>query len=101
MQQVQGHLRGSTWAHSVQDAASISCGQTCVTGVGDVSGTQDTGLGQDVLAHGRVHVQMLAPRRLDAIRKSGNTQKREEARRPNTDVFSDEVKAQASTRAPV
>lgn len=75
--------------------------QTCVTGVGDVSGTEDTGLGQDVLANGRVHVQMLAPRRLDAIGKAGNTQKREEARRPSTDVFSDEFKAQASTRAPV
>lgn len=101
MEQVQGHLRGSTWAHSVQDASSISCGQTCVTGVGDVSGTQDTGLGQDVLASGCVHVQMLTPKRLDAISRAGNTQKREEARRPSTDVFSDEFKAQASTWAPV
>lgn len=77
MEQVQGHLRGSTWAHSVQDASSMSCGQTCVPGVGDVSGTQDTGLGRGVLASVRVHMQMvLTPRRLDAIPKAGNTETR-------------------------
>lgn len=72
----------------------------CVPGVGGVSGTQDTGLGQDVLANGRVHVQMLTPGGWMPSARQG-TQKREEARRPSTDVFSDEFKAQASTRAPV
>lgn len=80
-------------------ASSISCGQTCVTGVGDVSGAQDTGLGEDVLASGRVHVQMLTPRRLDASPRQGTDARR--GPRPSTGGFSDEFKAQASTRAPV
>lgn len=65
----------------------------------DVSGAQDTGLGEDVLASGRVHVQMLTPRRLDASPRQGTDTRR--GPRPSTGGFSDEFKAQASTRAPV